>query len=74
MVGTTFIARKKEFEVFPELIPVEDDRDTLEPAFAVSPFIDLVIDPPNTKAVEPRPKRRTIETTATDFFNRFTKV
>jgi len=74
IVGTTFIARKKEFEGFPELTPFEEGWEPLEPAFATSPYIDLVIAPPSTKAAEPRPKRRTIETNATDFFNRFTKV
>jgi len=68
------MARKNEFEVFPELIRVEDDCASFEPAFVMLPASDLVIDPPSTTATEPKANRRTIETTAIDLFNHVTRV
>ncbi len=73
MVGTTFIARKNEFEVFTELILVEETCDSFELLVSMWPSIDLVIAPPSTNAVEPRPNRSATEMTTIDFFNYVTK-
>jgi hypothetical protein len=69
------------FEVFPEIVRVEeaccalelavrveDVCDSFTPVEALLPIIDPASVPPNIKTVEPRPNSTTITTAATDFF------
>jgi hypothetical protein len=74
IVGRTFIAKKNELEVFPELVRAEEVCDSFEWVVAVWPFKDFDIAPPRTRAVDPRPSRRTIEMMNIVFFNYITKV
>ena len=74
----TFMSIKNEFEVFPEVVRVEDACDLLAVVVVTCDSFKLVValwpptDPasvsPNIKTIEPKPNSTTITTTATDLF------